>query len=245
MVSITACFTPLGINTQLAVLVSTLSLAAQPKPKPGHFIDPINPIYSMVLPDGWKQVSPDLARTMRNGMPADLAILLNRGRVDRFGAVDAWQNHGFDGRCLTIHTQHDGEPSLTTETLDQIQTRFIERSQANDLSYVGEPKISTIGHDQHPAIECELHIATQAGQALSTSLVFIVPTGGQTIRFSFRANETDFEAAEPLFRRLAASISLSSPAEGQKELSDKLQTPLIIGAVVGFLMLALYKLNKR
>lgn len=245
MVSVTACFRPLGINTQLAVLVSTLGLAAQPKSKPGTFIDPINPIYSMVLPDGWTQVSPDLARAMRSQMPADLAILLNRGRVDRFGAVDTWQNQGFDGRCLTVHTQNDGEPGLNTETLDQIRARFRERSRADGLSYVGEPKISTIGEDQHPAIECVLHIGKQSGQALSTSLVFIVPTGGQTIRFSFRANETDFEAAEPLFRRVAASISMSSPAEGQKELSDKLQTPLIIGAVVGFLMLAVYRLNRR
>jgi len=208
------------------------------------FVDPANPIYSLVLPDGWRQVSPDLGRSMRRSMPADLAILLNRGRVDRFGAVDLWQKNGFNGRCLTIHTETDGEPELSAETLEQIQAKFKGRSDASSLNYTGEPGLATIGRDKHPAIECRLSITEDSGKGLSTSLVYIVPTGGRTLRFSFRARTEDFGAAEPMFRKIADSVALSSLPEGKKELSDKLQTPLIIGAVVGFLMLALYKLNR-
>lgn len=233
--------------THLVAAVVAAGAIAQADQVPGQrsaFVDPANPIYSLVLPDGWRQVSPDLARSMRRNMPADLAILLNRGRIDRFGAVDLWQTDGFDGRCLTIYTATDGEPELSSETLEQIRAKFKERSDASGLSYTGEPALGTIGRDKHPAIECRLNITEDSGKALSTSLVFIVPTGGRTLRFSFRASTEDFGAAEPLFRQIADSVSLSSLPEGKKELSDKLQTPLIIGAVVGFLMLALYKLNR-
>ena len=243
---------PARIAGRAALLQAVVSLgsaqvgaqAGLPEAQAAAFVDPANPVYSLVLPQGWRQVSPDLAREMRPDMPADLAILLNRGKVDRFGAVDAWAATGFDGRCLTIHTENDGEPELNAETLEQIQATFKQNSDAGPLRFDGEPTIGSVGPAGHPAIECQLNILEGSGAQLSKSLVFLVPTGGKTLRFSFRANPGDFEAAEPLFRKIVNTISVSSPPEGKKELSDKLQTPLIIGAVVGFLLLALYKLNR-
>lgn len=240
-----------AILIQLAMLLSAAGLASQidqATPTSQHsrvFFEPVNHLYRMVLPEGWQQVTPDLARSMRSTMPADLATLINLGLVDRFGAVAAWQNKGFDGRCLTVHIEKGGEPDMSTETLEKIRAGFNERSRADGLRYLGEPILGTVGRDKHPAIECRLRILEESGKELSTSLVFIVPTGGVTLRFSFRANAGDFSAAEPVFREIADSLNLSSPPEGKKELSDRLRTPLIIGAVVGLVMLVLYKLNRR
>ena len=247
MRAITARFAGISALVQFVVLAGPSQVNAQARPpaQSAAFVDPANPVYSLVLPDGWRQVSPDLARAMRPELPADLAILLNRGKTDRFGAVSSWKESGFDGRCLTIHTGTDGEPALNSETLEQIKATFQQQSDSGPLRYLGEPKISSVGAGEHAAIECQLRIFEDSGGPLSTSLVFLVPTGGKTLRFSFRANPQDYQEAKQLFREIADTISVSSPPEGRKELSDKLQTPLIIGAVVGFLLLALYKLNRH
>ena len=105
-------------------------------------------------------------------------------------------------------------------------------------------KIGAVGEHDHPTIESSLLVRAKDGEAIARVLEFLIPTGGKSLRFSYRASPEDFAAAEPVFRRSAATLQIGAPPEGRKELSDKLKMPLIIGGVVGLIFLVLYKLRK-
>ena len=153
--------------------------------------------------------------------------------------------NGFDGRCLTV-TREDGEPALTEVTLQQVREVARQRTSStgarNEIEHL---KIGSVGKRNHPVIESSFVVRTKAGVAIARVLEFLVPTGGKTLRFSYRASPRDFAEAEPVFRRSAATLQIAAPAEGRKELSDKLKMPLIIGGVVGLIFLVLYKLRKH
>lgn len=200
--------------------------------------------YSVELPPAWRQMTPVEARDLRSKMPRDVGTLLVLSRIDRFGAVDDWIARGFDGRCLTV-TREDGEPALTNDTLQQVREVAKERSATTEFGYeIQNLELSTVGGRHHPAIESTILVRTKDGEAIAKLLEFIVPTGGKTLRFSFRASPQDFPAAETVFRATAGSLQIARPPEGRKELSDKLRMPLIIGGVVGLIFLVLYKMRK-
>ena len=227
-------------------------VAAQEQPstqEPKPYIDPWR-AFTIVMPKSWRQMTPDDARAARANTPADLRLErgLIPGRIDRFADVGRWLKNDFDGRCLTIVREDDGEPDMTAETLQRIRDLAKKRSAAGDLRFVIDdpsyPRLMEIGPAKHPAIECALEIRDRDGKPIGKALEFVVPTGGTTIRFSFRAAPGDFPAAEAEFRAAVATLKAAIPPEGRKELSDKLQTPLIIGGLVGLVLLLLYKLSR-
>jgi hypothetical protein len=77
------------------------------------------------------------------------------------------------------------------------------------------------------------------------ALEIYAPTGGRLIIFQFRANADDFAAALPQFRKAIATLEFAREPEGPAKLSDRLQNAAIVGAVVGLLLLVLYKWSRR
>ena len=108
------------------------------------------------------------------------------GRIDRFADVGRWLKNDFDGRCLTIRRENDGEPNMTAETLQLIRDLAKKRSATGELQIViaepSHPKFTEIGPAKHPAIECKLDIRDRVGKPIARALEFVVPTGGTTIR---------------------------------------------------------------
>ena len=212
-------------------------------PQEAKFVDPLQ-AYSFVLPAGWRQITPDEHRLLRDKLPRDVATRLIPTRIDRFGDVDQWLKEGFDGRCLTIHRE-DGEPAMTAETLKEVRETAQSKSASTAFRYVIEDlEIGTVGEHAHPAIVSRLKVAHSEAGELARVLEFVIPTGGKTVRFSYRAGPKDFDAALPIFRKSAETLEIASPPRGRKELSDKLEMPLIIGGVVGLVFLVLYKMRR-
>ncbi|MCA8956654.1 MAG: hypothetical protein KDC87_11320 [Planctomycetes bacterium] len=197
-------------------------------------------LYKFELPAGWRQMTPDEARALRDRMPAELDTLLVVGRIDRFGAIDRWMTGDFDGRCLTV-TVEDGEPEMGESTLAEVRARAAKSPGAA----IERLELTEVGPDRRPAIACTATFADAKGVVTARTSEFVVPSGGHTIRFSFHARAADWASAEPGFRRCIATLQTAAKAEGRKELSDQLQKSLIIGALVGLVLLVLYKTRRR
>lgn len=200
--------------------------------------------FTLTLPPDWRQMTPDEALKLRSTMPADVATLLVPGRLDRFGAVDRWLKQDFDGQCLTIQSE-DGEPAMDDETLEEVRATARAKSAGAKFRYVVESlEFVTLGPSEHRGIELDMSIRDSTDKVVYRVLEYVVPSAGATFRFSYRAAPDGFAAAMSQFRQSASTIDLARPAQGRKELSDKLRMPLIIGAVVGLVLLVLYKMNR-
>lgn len=211
----------------LTVLLASLLLAAgvcAQEERPSR--------YRIQLPEGWRQMTPGEVRTLRSKLPPDLREMVKPDVLDRFGPVERWLKEGFDGRALTVG-QQEGEPALDEEGLAAIRSRVEERG-----TYVSG-KLTKVGLKDHPALEVVRQISSM--QALE----IYAPTGGALIVFQFRANVDDFNAALPQFRRAIATLEFAREPKGPAKLSDRLQNAAIVGAIVGLVLLVLYKWSRK
>jgi len=193
--------------------------------------------YGITLPEGWRQLTPDEARTLRPKLPADMHEL-RPGVLDRFGQVDKWLGGSFDGRCLTV-AQMKGEPSLDAEALATIRSRVEERG-----TYVSG-KVAAVGPNNHPVLEVVIRIQPEHSTKAMQALEIYAPTGGRMIILEFRAYEDDFATALPLFRKALGTLIFAREPKGPPKLSDRLQNAAIVGAIVGLILLVLYKWSRN
>ena len=202
--------------------------------------------YDFVAPSGWRQLTPMEARTLQPKLPADMRKSLPvPGEFDRFGRIDDWLRGEFDGRCLTTFVK-SGEPSLTAETLAEVRTQIADRSTRSGFDYtLVSAKQTTVGVASHPAFEVVVGIAASGGGKPMRALEIYAPTGGRTVFLEFRAFESDFPAALPEFRKVIATLVFAREPRGPANLSDRLQNAAIVGAIVGLVLLVLYKWTRR
>ena len=193
--------------------------------------------YRITLPEGWRQLTPDEARTLRPKLPIDMHKLWP-GALDRFGQVDKWLAGSFDGRCLTV-AQQEGEPSLDAEALAIIRSWVEQRG-----TYVSG-KQATVGLNNHPVLEVVTRIQPEHWTKPMQALEIYAPTGGRLIIFEFRAYEDDFVTALPQFRQALGTLVFAREPEGPPKLSDRLQNAAIVGAIVGLVLLVLYKWSRN
>ena len=71
------------------------------------------------------------------------------------------------------------------------------------------------------------------------------PSGGRQISMLFSCRSDRFDRWQPQFRDRLATVRFARPAQGEPTLGDRLWTPLIAGALVTILLLALYKHTHR
>ena len=198
--------------------------------------------FSVILPDGWRQLTPDEARTLSRRadkpIPGDV-VGPRPAAYYPYGEVDGWLEDGFDGRCLTV-VKVDGEPSMDDEGLASV------RGQAKDAAggwtrKVLEASVVELGAANHKVIQCTSRLVPGTGARPCLALELFIPTAGDTLILGFRAHEPDFATALPGFREVAATLSVARAARGPSKLGDRLLYPAIIGALVGLLLLVLRK----
>jgi hypothetical protein len=208
------------------------------------FISP-HQTYRLEIPERWRRLTPDEAFLVRKTLPVDIADQIpNAAGFLRFGPVAEWLDGRVDGRCLSISEQ-DGEPAMDEASLARIRTSVQARSQTGPLRHrIRTLRTTEIGAAAHPVIECVLEVRDTRDAPLARQLVFFAPTGGKMLKLDFRAAADDYDAAEPHFRSIAASVEFAAPPRGPRQLSDVLQNSLIIGGLVGLVLLGLYKLNR-
>ena len=194
--------------------------------------------YRFTLPDGWRQLTPGESRTLRPKLPGDLREMVLPGVLDRFGQVDKWLAGSFDGRCLTVGLK-EGEPPLDAEALATIRSWVEERG-----TYVSGT-LATVGPNNHPVLEVVTRTQPEHETKPMQALEIYAPTGGRLIIFMFRAYEDDFATALPQFRQALQTLVFAREPEGPPKLSDRLQNAAIVGAIVGLVLLVLYKWSRN
>ena len=200
--------------------------------------------YECTLPRGWRQLTPDEARTLRPKLPRDLRDPPWPGVVDRCGAVDKWLRGEFDGRCLTVGHK-EGEHALDTEALAEIRSVVEGRSAEGGFTYsYVSGKQAAVGQANHPVLEVVTRIQPSDGTRPMQALEVYAPTGGNTVIFELRAYEGDFARALPQFRQVLGTLIFAREAKGPTNLSDRLQNAAIVGAIVGLVLLVLYKWSR-
>lgn len=197
--------------------------------------------FSIQLPTGWRQLTPDeafaLAKKTPPVVPADL-LAPTTAAFYPYGAVDQWLAGEFDGRCFTVQ-QVEGEYPIDAEGIRVIKEATERPTDDGWRREIVKTEIAELGADKHPVIECTVRQVGDGRWPVVRSLLLFVPTAGDTLILSFRAWEDDFEAASGVLRDAAESMTFARPARGPSDLGDRLLYPALVGALVGLLLLGL------
>jgi hypothetical protein len=71
------------------------------------------------------------------------------------------------------------------------------------------------------------------------------PAGGQEVTLCFTCPAPEFAQWDQEFHRWLQTLAFAHAARGEQKLSDRLWTPILGGAVVGLVLLLLYKHTRR
>lgn len=201
-----------------------------------------NGTFHVMLPAGWRQVAPNEARAIgeQPGAPAQLRLAQPRAFY-AVGPVERWLAGDFRGPWLYVvegdHEWYVGDDFAAdlASMWRQWQEATGERHEVQDVrrDKVGEQQIEVItalGHTTHPD-----------GRPPVRSLDVHAPAPGRQITLQFCSDPAGFDAALPEFRRWLATLTFARMPKPQASLGDRLWTPLIGGAVVGIVLLLLYR----
>lgn len=177
-----------------------------------------------------------LSRSEDSTIPADLLIPTSAANYP-YGRIDSWLADGFDGQAMTFQVA-DGECPTDETGLELIREKA-ETSGDGWTRSLTEAALTELGPANHPAIRATVVATSDKSTQPIKSLVWFVPSGGNTLVVSFRAWEGDFEAAAPIFQAASATMAFASEAQGSPSLGGKLIYPIFVGALVGVLLMVL------
>lgn len=233
------------MRSPLLPFLAALALAQDERPR---HVSPTR-AFSLVLPEGWRQLTPDEARLLRkrgaDGYPGGL-LDPRPADVSPYGNVDRWLQAGFDGEYLAVEVS-DHEIDLEDDeavrlSIEELR-RFVHRAAATGVRIrIERAERVELGPDRHPALEVLAWRQHGAGTLPVRSLEYYVPTGGRTVILAFCAVEERFPAAVARFRGIARTATFARPPRGSGRLGENLLYTAVIGALVG---LAIAVLRKR
>ncbi|MCR9248164.1 MAG: hypothetical protein NXI31_24300 [bacterium] len=197
------------------------------------------------LPAGFRQLSPNEASRLaeRADTPRDLHTTSPRAFY-AVGRVDDWLEHGVSSPWLYVMEQEqewhiDGD--FATLLRERWQESGAQTGYTHELSDIRPLEVGPRKHEVHVARRTS---TSPAGRSI-TSLDVYAPTGGRQVTLSFCAFSADFERWLESFEDTMATLTFSRPSRGEISLSDRLWTPLVTGALVGLVLLGLYKHTRR
>ena len=197
-------------------------------------------VFSVELPTAWRELTPPEALRMREQLPFELQEIMP-GRHFVYGDVERWLRDGFDGRSLLVVARADELP-VDAEVLERIEQHWDAwRGPNGERREVIGAEVGTVGTDQHPALilDLRLHSVAPAPALPMRAREYYASSTGQQLILSFRAWEDDWTDAEPLLRRMAASLTFARPPREPARLGDRLLDAGLIGGFVGVVLLLL------
>ena len=206
----------------------------------------LNGTFQIDLPKGWRQVAPNEARTIGEHPAAPLALTLSQPR--RFyavGPVDAWLAGDFGGPWLYVVEQQD-EWYVGDDYAEQLRASWRRETETSSVRHeVGEIRLLPIGTQ---AVESVVAVRTSTPpppRRPLRSLDVHAPTVNQQITLSFACAPDAFAARRPEFERWLATLTFARVAAEQPTLTERLWTPILTGAVVGLVLVVLYRHTRR
>lgn len=206
----------------------------------------LNRTFHVDVPLGWRQIAPNEAlRVAEQALaPRDLRRAEPRAQY-AVGPVDRWLAGDFSSPWLYVTEL--GEEAVLPEDFDvQLAAMWREHGHATGVVHtLTDIQHQEIGPGHHPVILARRLTTPADGQRPTRCLDAYVATGRQQITFAFTCWADEFDRWEPTFLQWLQTATFARPARAKQKLSDRLWTPILTGAVVGIVLLALYKHTHR
>lgn len=202
--------------------------------------------FRVELPQDWRQLAPGESKPLAVAV-ADLPHDVRQNVPDMFyavGPVDRWLRGDFDGEYLYV-VEQDSEWHVDGDLKARLQQMWDDKGADDGQRYeVLSATKSKLGADGNDAVVVERRIRPARGPALR-SLDLHVPTGGREVTLCLVSKEEGFDARREGLLARANSLALARKQRGESTLSDRLWTPILVGAGVGLVFLVLYKKTRR
>lgn len=201
----------------------------------------ISGTFALDLPRGFRQLAPNEARTLaeRSDTPRDLRTTSPRAFY-AVGDVDSWLQDAIVSPWLYVMEQeHEWHIDGDFPTL--LRDRWTSNGEETGTQYeISDVREAEIGPGAH-SVWLALRTSRPTSGPAVRSLDVYAPTGGRQVTLSFCAFEPDFAIWQATFERALATLTFSRPPRGEVSMSDRMWTPIITGALVGLILLVLYK----
>ncbi len=231
-----------------ALAQQSTTSAALPALQPGmqRFYDR-GRVFRVDLPDGWRQLAPREVPQVEAAVPG-LPYDVRQNEPSMFfaiGAIDDWRKGTFDGRYLYVVYQ-DNEWQVDGDLAGQLQALWQKKGDADGIRHeLAQVAKTEVGPDRHPAITCVRTSTPKKGGEPQQSLDVYVPSGGMQLTLSFTCFARDFARHEASLRAMVGSLGFARRAKGEAKPADQLWTPIVVGAVVGLVLVFLYRSRRR
>ncbi|MEC7725000.1 MAG: hypothetical protein VYD05_05780 [Planctomycetota bacterium] len=204
-----------------------------------------NRTFQLELPANWRQVAPGEAVQVseRAGSPPVLWHVSPR-QFYGVGAVDDWLRGDFSATWLYVHEQRD-EWHVEDDFAATLEELWRKHGEANGVTHeLRDVHLERIGTQR---VECIVATRTTTPPPPASprmSLDVHAPTAKQQITLSFTASPEAFDRWRPEFERWLSTLTFARVAEKPTTIAERLWTPLLVGAVVGLVLVLLYRYTR-
>ena len=197
------------------------------------------------LPANWRQLAPNEALRIGENpkAPAELGFS-QPGGYYAVGPVDEWLAGVFTSPWVQVVEQdawHLGD-DFAAELAEKWRKEGAGTGVAHELTDIRRDKV---GAQSREVLTARRTSTPKPPRLPLASLDVYAPAGAQEVSLCFTCPFAEFVRWEPEFRRWLQTLSFAHAARGEQKLSDRLWTPIIGGAVVGLVLLLLYKHTRR
>jgi hypothetical protein len=201
-----------------------------------------NASFHVELPDGWRQIAPNEARTVaENPLSPPKLGFAQPQHFYAVGPVERWLAGDFTGAWVYV-VEQESEWYVAETWQEDLRAMWDAEGKASGATHrIERCERTTVGSQQVDALVA-VRLTTPADGRLPTkSLDVHVPSGGRQLSMSFTCPPERFEAELPGFQRALATLTFARVAKAQTTLGERLWTPMLVGAGVGVVLLLLYR----
>ena len=198
------------------------------------------------LPASWRQLAPNEAvRIGENpNAPAELG-LSQPGHYYAVGPVDEWLAGVFTSPWVQV-VEHDNEWHLEDDFASLLVEKWREDGVKTGVQYeLTDIRRDKVGAQAREVLTARRTSTPKPPRLPLASLDVHAPAGGREVSLCFTCPAAEFARWHPEFHRWLQTLAFAHAARGEPKLSDRLWTPILGGAVVGLVLLLLYKHTQR
>ncbi|HEB52784.1 MAG TPA: hypothetical protein ENI87_05975 [bacterium] len=224
-----------------AALAFAVAVPSQQTPSLTTFRN-YNQTFQIELPTGWRQLAPNEAR--RIGEDPRSPVELRLAQPTRFyavGPVDRWLAGDYSGPLLFVHEQAE-QWHVDSDYAATLRASWRSHGEANDVRHeLADIHRERVGTQQVESILALRTSTPRPPAPARRSLDVHAPTARQQITLAFTCSPDAFDRWHPEFRAWLKTVTFARIAPEPATLADRLWTPVVTGAVVGVVLLLLYR----
>ncbi|HZN41456.1 MAG TPA: hypothetical protein VFD82_21800 [Planctomycetota bacterium] len=198
------------------------------------------------LPANWRQLAPSEALRIGENPKAPAELGLSQpGGYYAVGPVDEWLAGVFTSPWVQV-VEQDKEWHLGDDFAAQLAEQWRKTGAATGVEYeLRDIRRDKVGAQAREVLTARRTSTPKPPRLPHASLDVHAPAGVQEVTLSFTCPVAEYARWDPEFHRWLQTLAFAHAARGEQKLSDRLWTPILSGAVVGLVLLLLYKHTRR